>query len=118
MARALTSKQVEAKRSRERAIVCEMIATYCHGNHGTRRGELCDECEELAAYARARTERCPRMAVKTFCSRCPIHCYMPSMREKIREVMRYSGPRLMATHPVMCVRHGVDTLAAKLRQKG
>ena len=31
MARPLSPQQVEAKRERERAVVLEMIAAYCHG---------------------------------------------------------------------------------------
>ena len=34
MARQLTVEQVEAKRAREQAVVGEMIALYCCGNHG------------------------------------------------------------------------------------
>ncbi len=115
MARQLAPEQVEAKRAREQAVVGEMIALYCRGNHGTARGELCPECAELTAYAERRTARCPFMATKTFCSQCTAHCYAPEMREKIRQVMRYAGPRLMFSHPVMTVHHGVDTLASKLR---
>ena len=115
MARTLSPERVEAKRARERAVVCEMIATYCHGNHGTPRGGLCEECSELAEYARARIAKCPFMATKTFCSQCKVHCYAPAQREGIRRVMRYAGPRMLLSHPVMTVRHGADTLAAKLR---
>lgn len=115
MARQLAPEQVEAKRAREQAVVGEMMALYCRGNHGTTRGELCPECAELTVYAERRTARCPFMATKTFCSQCTVHCYAPEMREKIRQVMRYAGPRLMFSHPVMTVHHGVDTLASKLR---
>ena len=113
MARPLSPQQVEAKRERERAVVLEMLAAYCHGRHGTRKGELCPTCTELASYAENRVRRCPKMATKTFCSRCETHCYAPAMRERIREVMRYAGPRMLFSHPVMTVRHGLDTLAAK-----
>ena len=44
MPKKLTPEAVEAKRDRERAVVTQMTATYCHGNHGTRRGELCRDC--------------------------------------------------------------------------
>lgn len=30
------------------------------------------------------------------------------MREKIRIVMRYSGPRMLFVHPVMCIKHLID----------
>lgn len=112
----LTSSQVEAKRERERAVVTQMIGVYCRGNHGTARGELCEECSALADYASARIGRCPFMATKTFCSQCKVHCYAPAQRQAIKDVMRYSGPRMLLHHPIMTVRHGLDTLAAKRRK--
>jgi hypothetical protein len=42
---------------------------------------------------------------KPTCEKCPIHCYTPEMRDKIRKVMRYSGLRMIYTHPIMGFRH-------------
>ena len=39
-----------------------------------------------------------------------VHCYQPQMREQIRQVMRYSGPRMLFHHPVMAIRHLIDCL--------
>ena len=36
---------------------------------------------------------------KPACKRCPIHYYKPEMREKIRSVMRWAGPRMMIYDP-------------------
>ena len=73
------------KRGREKTMVSEMIALYCRKNHRTK--ELCPDCAALADYARRRSDRCPFMESKTFCSNCAVHCYQPEMREKIRAVM-------------------------------
>ena len=62
-----------SKREREKQIVSEMIRLYCRKRHGTRTG-LCPECAELDAYARTRSDRCPFMETKTFCSNCKVHC--------------------------------------------
>ena len=35
------------------------------------------------------------METKTFCSNCRAHCYRLEMREEIRKVMRFSGPRMI-----------------------
>lgn len=78
---------------------------------------MMDNCADLAAYAAARTARCPFMATKTFCSQCKVHCYAPEKREKFRQVMRYAGPRLLFSHPLMTIHHGIDTLGAKLRSR-
>lgn len=56
-----------------------------------------------------RSDKCPFMDTKTFCSNCSVHCYKPEMREKIRKVMRFSGPRIILYHPIMAVRHMVES---------
>ena len=104
----LTTKQIEAKRAREKTVVLHMIEAYCHGKHGTRRGKLCTECTQLAEYADMRISRCPFMATKTFCSQCHVHCYAPEKLQAIKDVMRYAGPRMLLRHPVLVVRHGLD----------
>lgn len=85
------------KREKEKKMVSEMIALYCRKKHHTK-GGLCSECTELKSYAESRSDHCPFMETKTFCSNCRVHCYKPQMREKIREVMRFSGPRMMLYH--------------------
>lgn len=106
------SKSVTAKRAWEKRLVSQMIALYCQKQHHTR-GGLCPDCAALDAYARARVDHCPFMEHKTFCSNCKVHCYKPEMREKIRAVMRFSGPRMLLHHPVTALRHAVLTLREK-----
>lgn len=107
-------KDVATKREKEKELVSQMIALYCRKQHGNRRS-LCTECAELDSYARQRSDKCPFMETKTFCSNCKVHCYKPVMREKIREVMRFSGPRMMFSHPITAVRHVVETKKEKKR---
>lgn len=107
-------RSVEEKRAREKMIVSQMIAIYCRKNHHTKNG-LCPDCAELDIYARLRSDKCPFMETKTFCANCKVHCYQPEMREKIREVMRFSGPRMIFHHPVTAVRHMIETKKEKKR---
>lgn len=104
---------VKTKREREKETVSLMITIYCRHHHGGR--ELCSECAALDAYARLRSDKCPFMETKTFCSNCKVHCYKPDMREKIRAVMRFSGPRMLFHHPVMAIRHVIETKKEKKR---
>ena len=104
---------LEKKRSDEKRLVSEMIALYCRRQHHTPRGRLCPECQELHDYARIWIDRCPFMESKTFCSACKVHCYKPEMREKIRVVMRWSGPRMLPIHPILSLKHVAVTLKAK-----
>ena len=71
-----------------------------HGGPG-----LCGECRELLEYSLARLEHCKFGNAKTKCHKCPVHCYRPDMREKIRTVMRFSGPRMLLYHPLEALRY-------------
>ena len=112
----------EQKRLREQETVSMMIRLYCRKNHkvgndGKSKGEiLCPECQELLAYAEKKIQRCPFMENKTFCSNCRVHCYQSEMREKIRDVMRFSGPRMLLYHPFMALHHLWCTLREKKKE--
>lgn len=106
-------KDLKTKREREKETVTLMINLYCRKNHGSKKGTLCPECAELAAYAQMRSDKCPFMESKTFCSNCKIHCYNPEMRKKIRKVMAFSGSRMIFHHPILAVRHLIETKKEK-----
>ncbi len=108
------AKNIESKRIKEKKLVSQMIALYCRKKHKTKSG-LCSECAELDEYARQRSDKCPFMETKTFCSNCKVHCYKPEMRQKIREVMRFSGPRMIFHHPITAIRHVIETKKEKKR---
>ena len=98
---------------REKRTVAVMIAMYCRGVHTS--APLCPECAALQTYALQRIEKCPFGVNKPTCANCAIHCYaelgrggvshMPGMREQIRTVMRYAGPRMLLRHPILALLH-------------
>ena len=90
---------------RERKTVEAMTRIFCRNRH---RQDLCSECSELLAYAGRRLDKCPFGEEKPACGNCPIHCYKPDMRERIRAVMRYAGPRMVWRHPVLAAFHLID----------
>ena len=106
---------VKTKREKEKEIVSLMIAIYCRKKH--RYKTLCPECAALDAYAKQRSDKCPFMETKTFCSNCKVHCYKKDMRDKIREVMRFSGPQMIFYHPVMAIRHVIEMKKEKGRME-
>ncbi len=105
----MRTQPIASKREREKQTVSLMISLYCRKKHATGGKVLCRDCEELRQYAMQRSDKCPFMETKTFCSNCRVHCYRPAMREKIRAVMRFSGPRMLFYHPVMAVRHVIES---------
>jgi hypothetical protein len=83
-----------------------MVEMYCRHHH--RGDRLCDDCSALVDYADHKLELCPYGPEKPTCDNCPIHCYRPEPREKMREVMRFSGPRMLKSHPYLAIRHIFD----------
>jgi hypothetical protein len=90
---------------RERRTIEAMIALFCRDHHADGRGRLCGECSALAAYAERRLALCPFGAEKPTCVNCTVHCYRPDPRERVREVMRYAGPRMLLRHPLLTLLH-------------
>lgn len=95
-----------------------MVGMHCAHHHGT--ADLCPECRELADYADRRLDLCPYGGEKPACTNCPIHCYRPEPRERMREVMRFAGPRMLGRHPYLAVMHLIDARRAvpELRRGG
>lgn len=87
----------------EKKVVELMIRIYCRKKE--KNASLCPDCEELLRYAHARLDRCPFGEKKSSCKKCTVHCYKPAMRERMRLVMRFSGPRMMLYAPWEALRH-------------
>lgn len=94
---------VDNRIQQEQNTVEQMIRLYCRKKEGN--AELCSSCGELLEYAHIRLSQCSFGEKKPMCKLCPVHCYKPEMRAKIREVMRFSGPRMLLYHPIMAIRH-------------
>ena len=84
----------------EKELISIMIKIYEDGNKV--------DLSDLKNYAFKRIEFCPRKEEKTFCSSCPIH------RQQIREVMKYSGKRIIFKHPIIAFKHVINTLKYKI----
>jgi len=107
-----------ARMQREARTVELMIRRYCRDHHhGGGPEGLCPDCSELLEYAFKRLANCPFQEKKTTCGKCPVHCYKPGMRQKIQDVMRYVGPRMLLTNPVMSLQHFLDGRRKPVRAK-
>ncbi|MFC1873535.1 nitrous oxide-stimulated promoter family protein [Chloroflexota bacterium] len=97
--------------ARENKTAEAMIALYCHSHHNS--DNLCFDCRELLVYTLKCLEKCPFHEGKTTCAKCPVHCYKPIMRERIKAVMRYAGPHMTYRHPILVILHLIDSLRKK-----
>ena len=94
--------------AREQAAIRVMVQLFCNDHHTPGAG-LCRDCEGLLRYALGRLQSCPFQEEKPACNRCEVHCYSARQRERVKAVMRYAGPRMLLSHPILSVRHLLDT---------
>lgn len=112
------------RRARELQTIAAMVGMYCRGHDHDRQQQLCASCSELLEYATRRLERCMFGDAKPTCANCMVHCYGADMREQIRVVMQWAGPRMLLRHPIKALLHllhqrwPVPTLPAKPAKRG
>ncbi len=98
---------LKSRRQRESVIVQTMIKMYCMSHHGSI-DSLCSACNALSVYAEKRLLSCMYGEAKPVCKECPVHCYSPPMRDYMRKVMRWAGPRMIVRNPFFAVMHMID----------
>lgn len=88
-------------------LIAKFVEVYCNDKHSTiprltitlpgevGQTSLCSECAEFMEYATNRRLNCPLEDEKPTCKHCRIHCYDKTRREKVREIMAYSGRKLL-----------------------
>ena len=88
-------------------LIGTFVEVYCSGKHsgadktalplpgGLGERHLCPECASFMQYAVTRRIKCPLEAEKPTCKHCRIHCYSRPNLEKVKEIMAYSGRKLI-----------------------
>jgi NAD-dependent SIR2 family protein deacetylase len=104
------SPEIGPNIQREISTVKKMIELYCRKKHGLLAGNLCDDCHALLDYSTHRLVHCRFQEEKPTCRKCEVHCYNPAMREKIKQVMRFSGPRLLLRAPIIWFWHRIHDM--------
>jgi hypothetical protein len=61
---------------------------------GRRLPRLCPACSVMLSHGIVKRLRCP-MDPKPMCKECACPCYGAAHRARVREVMRFSGPRMI-----------------------
>ncbi|MTD39937.1 nitrous oxide-stimulated promoter family protein [Erwinia sp. CPCC 100877] len=98
----MTGKRIR----REQLTIHRMIALYQRAC--PQASTDAERYQKLHDYAIKRLERCAFGDEKPACRQCPIHCYQPTPREEMREIMRWAGPRMLWRHPILTLRHLID----------
>jgi len=91
------------KIEKEKQTIELMIRLYCFKKE--KNTTVCPSCWALIEYAHRRLDHCPLGENKSSCKKCSIHCYSPSMKQRIKDIMRYSGPWMLIFAPVQALRH-------------
>jgi len=105
--------KLDGKKKKDIKILGNFISVFCRENHrGAQKDKLllkdtrireifrdkdlvlCSDCHKLLSHSIAKLMQCP-YDPKPMCKKCETHCYAPGYREKIREVMRFSGMYLV-----------------------
>lgn len=94
---------------REKRTIEAMLNIFCSDHHQDN-GALCAECKQMLDYAQRRLSTCPFQAAKPACNHCKVHCYAPEMRNRVKAVMRYAGPRMTLRFPLLSLLHLFDKL--------
>jgi len=111
--RARALSQPERRRlERDLQSLARFIEVYCRHRHADvskrpvelkhhdiaaltgRPVHLCPDCTRLITHAFTKRSNCP-LRPKPQCKHCPSHCYHPTYRKKIQEVMRFSGMKIL-----------------------
>ena len=101
--------QMDSKRLiREKTTIHALLLIYCAHHHRVESDQLCTKCKTVFDYAIKRLSACPFQGQKPTCANCTIHCYNSDMQDKVRKIMRYSGPRLIFKHPILAIYHIID----------
>ncbi len=104
---------MKTKIQRDQETIRLMVNLYAR-HHPTLSGDP-DHYTRLADYACQRLARCRFGESKPACKDCPIHCYRPDLREEMRQVMRWAGPRMILYAPRATMRHLWQSWKAKRR---
>ncbi len=96
------------RRAREAKTISAMLRMYCRGHGHPSATGLCAGCNELLDYATRRLENCIFGDAKPTCTNCLVHCYSTTLREQMRTVMRWAGPRMLRRHPILGILHLLD----------
>ncbi len=107
----MLTKQLSAKEKTDMRTLLRFVEIYCRENHSGQRTPfsfrlydlkeidqreilLCPDCTRLLTYGLTMRLRCPHDP-KPMCKKCETQCYKGDYKERIREIMKFSGMYLI-----------------------
>ena len=100
-------KLFKNRTEREQITLEKMFVLYCREKRHSKM--LCSECKSLLEYSLERIEKCPFGPKKPTCINCTVHCFQQKEKEELKEVMRFSGPKMIFRHPFLAIMHIFDS---------
>ena len=116
MVRNNLGKNEHPRMKRERITIKIMIEMFCNKKHSTKNA-ICKDCSALLEYSMIRLDKCTFQDEKPTCGTCTVHCYQDDYRTKIKEIMRYSGKRILFKHPILTIKYLKDRRKSKKKLK-
>ncbi len=103
--------ELTAQQLKDLKTLAHFIRVYCHAKHDRKsvgevrlpeklqkktggRETICRECADLLTHGMQKRKLCP-LDPKPTCKKCHIHCYSQTYRQKIREIMAFSGRKML-----------------------
>ena len=109
-------EKLDSKKTKDIRVLSDFISIFCREKHRSEPKErfylkdekaesvlkdrnlmLCRDCRKLLTHGIVKLLLCP-YDPKPMCKKCETHCYASGYRERVREIMRFSGRYL--------IRHG------------
>lgn len=97
----------------EKQVIVAMIGIYCTG---LKHPQPCKSCLLLAEYSVQRLDRCFYGSDKPSCRNCEIHCYKTAMRQQIKAVMLFAGPKMIFAKPCLTLKYKAMQSVAYIRK--
>ena len=97
------------RRAREFKMIAAMLRMYCRTHHNLK--DTLRSASNVPSFARLCAPALGALRVRRgqpTCAKCTVHCYKASMRERVRVVMRWAGPRMLWHHPLLAIRRMID----------
>lgn len=102
------NESINAKQSARDLKTLEAIGRiFCNAHHpDADRDEagLCPACRNTIDATFARTATCPNHQ-RSNCEDCAVKCQRGDAQARIKEIMRYSAPRMLFRHPLMTLEY-------------